>query len=269
MLRAAVATLFVAVCCAFAAVASAEDLEYKRVKLVANPTPRSFFFRTNEPMSGPSFAYQQLLQYFGQRVAEANISTWTASKKVYMVDIALNTIFEHGVLQEQAYFEKNPKMGKFENWVLVGDVIAPQMLTPAEQQAMISNGTVWKLDKIPERIVSLHNMLLNGPPPGYDILAVFAHCSAGEDRTGEFVLSYELSYGSIYQKYYPSFADLYRMDCSWNQTGAGRCPASFSTWAASWYCLTYNMFNATAATQRSDCLKGYDCKLWSSCQPAN
>jgi len=68
----------------------------------------------------------------------------------------------------------------------------------------MANSSVWDIDKIPERVVLLRQMLITKQSRP---TVLYVHCTAGCDRTGEVVGSYRL-------KYHPEFnvTQMYALD---------------------------------------------------------
>jgi len=75
---------------------------------------------------------------------------------------------------------------------------------PAHTREKMANSSVWDIDKIPERVVLLRQMLITKQSRP---TVLYVHCTAGCDRTGEVVGSYRL-------KYHPEFnvTQMYALD---------------------------------------------------------
>jgi hypothetical protein len=162
---------FLIVCILFAAILSnAETFDPRRCHLVDfNAATNSFFFRGNQPSVGTkdkiTFAYDQVVTTLGERAASFNISSFPAlnsGKKLYLVDISFEWPFESGQVQSMEFFAKNPSLGEYVEWILIGDVIEPQWVSPADRIAFLENGTLWKDNKIIERIQKVKAMLAAG-----------------------------------------------------------------------------------------------------------
>ena len=239
------------------------DLDFNRVHVVDKVGTNSYLFRGNQPLNGTKetyqFAYDELLQDLTLRAKEEANSTLPAPS-VYLVDVTFETIVDGGFFQEAEFWAdpKNADKGRYENWVLVGAPFWADGFSPAQQKQMIENGTVWNVDQIPDRLLKMRKMLEQGPPPNYDALAVYVHCAAGCDRTGEFVGSYRLAY-----EHRSTLSPIYEMDV----IECGRAPNYFSSGMIGWYCLTWNLYNATILQLPTvpDCLTAYTCELFGKC----
>ena len=60
-------------------------------------------------------------------------------------------------------------------------ILPPTVYTPAQALEM-ANGSVWAFDQLPTRLQILRKLLLSDQPRS---AAIYVHCSAGCDRTGE------------------------------------------------------------------------------------
>lgn len=252
---------------------NAETIDFNKVHLVDAQSSRgsgyasnSFLFRGNAPLVNspstgePVFAYDEVLNYTRTRVAEANGTFPANNSLVYLVDITFENVFDKFFENEALFWANatNADKGKYLHWELLGAVEWATGMTTAEQDAMIQAGTVWKEDQVPVRIQLVRDMLLNGPPSGYDALVVYVHCAGGCDRTGEFVGSYRMNFFHTAQ-----LAPIYAQDVQ----ECGRAPDYFASGALGWFCLTWNLYNATALSlpPMTDCLTAYTCKLLGSC----
>lgn len=256
-------------------VVHSESIDYNRVHLVDAQSSRgtgqpanSFLFRGNAPLTTSpttgeiTFAYDLLLNYSRTRALAANQTFPSDNAKVYLVDITFENIFDSYFENEALFWSNstNAAKGKYIHWELLGAVEWATGMSTAEQDAMIRDGTVWKEDQIPTRIQLVRDMLLAGPPSddAYDALVVYVHCAGGCDRTGEFVGSYRMNYFHTLQ-----LQPIYAMDVE----ECGRAPDYFASGALGWFCLTWNVYNATALRlpPMTDCLSAYSCSLFGSC----
>jgi hypothetical protein len=147
------------------------------------------------------------------------------------------------------------------HWELIGSPVWATAYDQQTQDKMIRDGKVWGFDKIPSRIEQMKAWMQQPPPAGYDAVAYYTHCQGGCDRTGEFVASYRMNYYHT-----PLLKTIYDM----NNNECGRAPDYFATGAIGWYCLTWNLYNATKAGPAvPDCLTAYKCQLFKGCQDTN
>ena len=122
----------------------------------------------------------------------ANESGVTLPDDLYMVDVSLNNVFDGADFAAEEAFWKggaHASLGEFINWPLGLAGILPPCIYPDDKRYSMANSSVWKVDKIPERIEILHGMLTQSFPKS---AVIYVHCSAGCDRTGEVIGSYIL-----------------------------------------------------------------------------
>jgi len=130
---------------------------------------------------------------------------------------------------------------------------------------MISNGSVWKVDQIPERIAKVQSMIHSATPIGPSTataVAVLIHCSAGCDRTGEFIGSYRMQY-EFPSTPYLNASDIYVADVA----ECGRAPDYWATSALQWFC--FDVEYASGGSELGDCLKFAKCTDLKHCEPIN
>lgn len=264
-------------CCSCSYVAHAELFDADKFHLVDYmPQSNAFLFRGNQPSiklsnGKETFAYNEVLSAMSARAqSQANV-TFPPANRVYIVDISFEWPFESGVLPNMEFFAANPKLGKFMEWILIGQVLEPNSVSEQERNELLQNGTLWKTDKIPERLQLLRQMMMAGPPEGYSALGIVGHCSAGCDRTGEFMMAYQMTYAPKYTNgRLANFTQIYDQDCTLDY-GCGRCSNYFGTSGAAWYCLYWSMFNATQSGAKpfTDCMTPYKCELFKSCKQNN
>lgn len=250
--------LLVAAMALAAAPLSSATLDYTRVHLVDHG-PTNFLFRGNMPTndtdkSHPTFAYDTLLQYFAKRASEAGVSF---PSKVYLVDISLNNAFDGAdFAAEQAYWKSAPaSVGKFINWPLGLAGLVPPSAYSTHKRYEMANSSVWKVDHIPERVAQIRQMLMGAAGPGGVPIAIYVHCTAGCDRTGEVIGAYRLQYQT------QNLTEMYALDTS----ECGRSPNYFSTGALEWYCYYWEDNNGMRDI--GDCTGFATCKPFGKCQP--
>jgi hypothetical protein len=265
--------LVVALTAVASSIVHAETIDFNKVHLVDAQSSKgpgypsnSFLVRGNAPLRiAPTtgdivFAYEDVLNCSRARVQEANGTFPSNDSRVYLVDITFENAFDKYFENEALFWANatNADKGKYLHWELLGAVEWATGMTTAQQDAMIQDGTVWKEDQVPVRIQLVRDMLLAGPPSGYDALVVYVHCAGGCDRTGEFVGSYRMNFFHTAQ-----LAPIYGQDVQ----ECGRAPDYYASGALGWFCLTWNLYNSTALSlpPMTDCLTAYTCKLLGSC----
>jgi hypothetical protein len=225
------------------------NLSYNRVHIV-DRSGVNWLFRSNMPTNDTTFAYDQLLQFMGQRAKEINL---TFPANPYLVVISLNNDFDgKDFAHEKQFWDKAPKsLGQFINWPLGLAGLLPPNWFPEDKRREMANSTVWAIDKIPDHVQTMHNMLLNQLSRPTVILF---HCSAGCDRTGEVAGSYRLQYTT------PNVTTMYKLNCE----ECGRPPNYFGTTGLEWYCYyeTYRF-----GTKLGDCTGFAKCKMFGQCEP--
>lgn len=125
---------------------------------------------------------------------------------------------------ELQFFRWYPQLGKTDVWMLVGNIVDPGKVPEALRRALAKD-LVWAVDKIPDRVRKMHEMLAT---PYDKPVAFYVHCEAGCDRTGEFVGSYRLANMNV------TIQDAWAA----NVRECGRPPNNFSKTALQWFCYT-------------------------------
>jgi hypothetical protein len=214
-------------------------------------TGMNFMVRGNMPLNQTAFAYDQLSQIMAQRAKEMNL-TW--SPNFYLVDIALNNDLDGSDLKmERDFWAKAPKtLGEFINWPLGLAGLLPPNFYPEPERRKMANGSVWEIDKIPDRVQIVHDMLVAGRADKQ--LVIYVHCSAGCDRTGEFVGSYRMQFTT------PNAIKMYNLNCA----ECGRAPNYFGTTGLEWYCYYYEY---RYEKDIGDCMGFAECKMFGDCKP--
>lgn len=233
-------------------------LDYKRVHLVdVSPRPQggnNYFFRGNMPTNDTTFSYDLLSQYLTSRAKEAN---FTLPRDYYLIVISLNNGFDADLAKEQDFWGKkeHDTLGKFINWPLGMAGLLPPNLYPEDERKKMANSTVWGVDKIPDRVQDINTMLKQGRPDR--AVAIYVHCTAGCDRTGEVVGSYRMQY-TVHNG-----IKMYNLNCA----ECGRPPNYWSTTAQQWYCYYYQYrFNTQVL---GDCMGFATCKMFGDCKPTH
>lgn len=228
-------------------------LSYSRVHLVDQHQRRdgkyNLLFRGNFPSNETApFSADTLFQFMRRRAAEHGIAF---PADAYLVDVSFNNWFEEDYHVEHAFWETAPAgLGKLVSWPLgLAGLIRPH-LYPEPERRQMAKSTVWEFDQLPERIPTLRSFLLNeGGRPN----AIYVHCTAGCDRTGEVVGAYRIMYQNVTTR------EMYQLSC----TECGRCPNYFGTGGLEWYCYYHQYeFNRHIG----DCSSFATCKLFGHCQ---
>eukprot|EP01059_Diplonema_ambulator_P010084 TRINITY_DN2007_c0_g1_i1.p1 TRINITY_DN2007_c0_g1~~TRINITY_DN2007_c0_g1_i1.p1 ORF type:complete len:261 (+),score=98.84 TRINITY_DN2007_c0_g1_i1:47-784(+) len=220
--------------------ASAENLDPKRVWMIDyhdfGDGTGNFLFRGNAPIKNESsFAYDELVSVMGQR---ANASGVAFPSKFYFVDITLDNDFDGSVFTiEREYWAKQGSTQDFGimlHWLFAETAgVLPPSAVPVEfeRRKICDSGDLWLVDQLPTRLAFTRSMLLT---QRYDKLPVvmYVHCVGGCDRTGEFVATYRLQYGSD-----KNITDLYNRDIQ----ECGRAPNKMATLSIEWYCACYHL----------------------------
>jgi hypothetical protein len=240
------------------AVTAQASLSYSRVHLVHhNPDTNNFYFRGNMPVNDTSktFQYDLLQQYFSQRAEAAGL---VFPEENYLVDIIFNNPID-SKKAEKEFWKNNPDKGKAVNWVLFGNIIPPSTVPEdqLENWCINDNTTVWAIDQIPTRIETLHKWMADNSTGVPQVF--YTHCSAGCDRTGEFVGSYRTRF-MLDSVPFQNITGVYALDVS----ECGRPPNFYSTTALEWYCYTYQFqFNKDIGA----CTEFATCKPFGDCEP--
>jgi hypothetical protein len=229
----------------------ARGLDYKRLHIL-DRNGQNWLFRSNMPTNDTTFAYDQLLQFMGQRAKEVNL---TFPSNPYLIVISLNNDFDGTDFKhEKEFWDRAPKsLGQFINWPLGLAGLLPPSFYPEDKRREMANSTVWLVDKIPDRVQEIHQMLIT--QQSRPTVIVF-HCSAGCDRTGEVAGSYRMQYTT------PNVTTMYKLNCD----ECGRPPNYFGTTGLEWYCF-YNEYRF--GTKMGDCMGFATCKMFGDCKPTH
>lgn len=233
---------------------SSATIAYSRIHLVDHdPATGNLLFRGNMPTNGShDFALETLLQYLRQRANESSVP-FPHAGEFTLYDISLNNDFDGKDFKAERDFWNDPStasLGKFINWPLgLAGILSPSHFSASKVQSM-ANGSVWKIDQIPDRVQQIRNWLTT-PLPSKKPLVQYVHCTAGCDRTGEVVGAYRMRYNSN------NVVDMYTKDVA----ECGRPPNYWSTTALEWFC-EYIFYNPTfgLGNKVGDCLGFATCK---------
>eukprot|EP01013_Petalomonas_cantuscygni_P037173 TRINITY_DN67959_c0_g1_i1.p1 TRINITY_DN67959_c0_g1~~TRINITY_DN67959_c0_g1_i1.p1 ORF type:complete len:298 (-),score=40.72 TRINITY_DN67959_c0_g1_i1:708-1601(-) len=259
-------------CVTIAAVLLTTTAHYdpSRTHIVAhNPTTSVYLFRGNMPTNDTAFVYDQLLDVMRQRAAEANVSF--PSTAPFLVDMSLNNPFDEDP-HETAFFADpaNAKLGRIIKWPTgLSTIVSPYEVPAALLKEMAEKG-IWELDDVPDHVDTIIRVLSQPPPTGMSAVAIYVHCTAGCDRTGEVIGSFRMRFeraGAIAPgiRAIPTTGirdvfDMYQLDTS----ECGRSPNWFATTGLEWYCLyMHYQHNVTLGP----CEGFADCKTFGKCKP--
>ncbi len=91
---------------------------------------------------------------------------------------------------EIEFFRNNPSLGEYLNWIIVGDLVGPDVIPEPKRRERALNISGWQPDNLPSKMTQIHAML----DATYDIpRVIYMHCEAGMDRTGGTVACFQKS----------------------------------------------------------------------------
>jgi len=192
--------------------------------------PNNYLFRGNEPKmlenGADVFAYDLLTSYMANASALAGVQL---PKEYFLIDIKfvydIYDPFETADIKlETDFFASNPKVGRFNVTVILGDLEDPSLLPIDKVDAMAKTLPEWQHDDLPAYIPYLHQML-NTPQNVSTV--IYIHCECGCDRTGEIGASYAIKYLNM----------TYSQALLWDEKIAGRLILPNHQWAIDWYCF--------------------------------
>jgi len=236
------------------AVVRVQSLNLNKVHLVDYLADTgNMLFRGDMPCNDTAFDWDNLIDYMRQRVSESGLNF---PGSFYVVDISLNNIFDMNPLETE--FWSNPthaSLGTFLNWPIGFAGILPPAFWALSVAEQMSISQVWGVDQLPDRVALVRQTLVtNADVPRL----VYVHCTAGCDRTGEFIGSYRM----LYQ--HANTTDMYALDTS----ECGRSPNWFGTSGLEWFCLHLQETNGTQPEPAPDCETFATCELFGHCHPA-
>ena len=231
-------------------VAKAESLNPSRVHLV-DADGSNLLFRGNMPTVNHSFAYSTLTNLLKQRTEAKGL---IFPSNFSLVVVSFNNDFDgQDFKAEKAFWKQHtPELGRLINWPLGLAGIVPPKDVPSHEREKMANGSVWKIDKVPQRVVALRQLLTTKAARP---TVIYVHCTAGCDRTGEVVGSYRL-------KFHPmiNVTQMYALDVA----ECGRPPNYWSTMALEWFCIYMQENGRGDLTGCTDFAK---CKFAGKCTP--
>lgn len=245
-------------------------LDYSREHIVdvhhwMHDAPPNILFRSNMPVnSSGGFDLALLLDGVKKRADALQLQLgWPP----YVMDVSLNNEFDikDGFGKEQAFWRKpsSAQHGNFTNWPLGTAGVAPPSLYSEAKRRELLNTTMWEVDKLPQRVDLLHDMLVTTQVPGRSVVFV-VHCSAGCDRTGEVIGAYRLKYGGMNLDGTSGLPHNVTSMYALNTAECGRSPNYWSTTALEWYCYDLLYREGVAS---GNCTGFASCKFAGDCKP--
>jgi len=210
----------------FAVGSCGELFNPKRLNFIDySATGNNWLFRGNQPTnSSKQFPYELLVDTMRQKATlQANK---TLPSMFYLMDLSFESYERSDINLEKDFFDQNPTLGNYTEWILIGDFTAPTDYPKDLMKLMAEDLADWQIDRLPERLPRIKKMLDTPGPNGLPIV-IYIHCEAGSDRTGEFSGSYYLQFQG-----YPSYKQALAVD----DTIAGRPIEKLSAHALQWYC---------------------------------
>lgn len=175
----------------------AEDFDPRRVHVI-DRVGNNFLFRGNEPKKNGQFVYNELKSVL-QNVAKNE--TGVVLKDFFLLDFSLLSIELGDRSLENEFFQKNPSLGQWVNWPVIGDLIPPYDVPSEIRKWLAEHIEDWQFDQLPTTTKTLHDWLSTPPTNVTKPLVIYVHCEAGKDRTGEVSGSYYMTYlGWSFQK---------------------------------------------------------------------
>jgi len=221
--REAVWTLAFACCVCFCA-AGSYNPDATRLVDYFQPSENltNFIFRGDEPLDdNHTFAYDEMVAAFRERAAAANL---TFPSRFYLLDFSLLNIFEfEDINAEKQFFEENPHLGEYYNWVTIGTLLDPMIFPYEIRKEMAERLPEWQFDQLPSLMDKLHSMIQQ---TYNESLVIYIHCEAGHDRTGEVS-------GAYYMKW---LNWSYQQTLVYDDWVAHREIYKESLFAMTWYC---------------------------------
>lgn len=239
------------------------NLDFKRVHLV-DKVGTNLLFRGNMPVNDTAFALDALLDFMHNRSASAGVAF---PKDFRLIDITLNNVFDYDAKEIDFWKHAPATFGELIKWPLGFDgIVSPHDLSDSIRRSMCKKG-VTTVDQLTERVQQLSGILRSE-----HATVVYVHCSAGCDRTGEFVAAYRLLNGDFRNgRLTPSMSRNISAVYGEDVIECGRPPNYFSTTALKWFCFCQSYKNMTfVAGPRVGppvCSHFASCKTFGDCKP--
>ena len=168
------------------------SLDFKRVHLV-DKGPTNFLFRGNMPTNETGFAYDELIAFMKNR-SDTEANGTVLPDNVRLAIISLNNDFDGKDFRLEREFwnqEAHQTLGNLTQWPIGVAGVLPPSAFPVQDRDWMANESnpegVWCIDQVPSRVRILRRMLLTPSDPP---VAIYVHCTAGCDRTGEMIGAY-------------------------------------------------------------------------------
>ena len=189
-------------------------------------------FRGNEPIevdreSGRRvFAYETLMRLMHERAPEM-------PKDVWLVDLSFLDAEWEDARVERDFFISGTVRGRVMRWPLLGALPVDPAHFHNSTRVRMAQSDVWAVDRLPERVQEIR-ALLRGDHDARERmggaglpLAVYGHCEAGCDRTGEFMAALYMSAAGM------------TVEEAWERDAreCGRPPNTLAEPAIKWFCL--------------------------------
>jgi len=193
----------------------------------------NFLFRGDLPLiTNTEYNYNGLVSILQQKAQ--------LPSQFYLVDIDFTYDFwpdnESWVETSQQFWSNNSNLGEFIHWPLYGDLDDPNDYSSSQLQQFATTLPQWQLDQLPQKMQTIYTMLNTK----YTVPHIFyCHCQTGVDRTGEFSISYGITYLSQSFQVALNFSD------SLCEQVHGRPIMVFEAFAAEWYCYYMNFVKGT------------------------
>ena len=181
------------------------------------------------PTNETGFAYDELIAFMKNR-SETEGSGTVFPDNVRLAVISLNNDFDGKDFRQEREFwdhEAHEALGNLTQWPIGVAGVLPPSAFPVDDRDWMANESnpegVWCIDQVPSRVRTIRRMLLTPSDPP---VAIYVHCTAGCDRTGEMIGAYIIEHVS------QNVTEMYAEDTK----QCGRSPDYFST-AVSYVCV--------------------------------
>eukprot|EP01013_Petalomonas_cantuscygni_P017042 TRINITY_DN34147_c0_g1_i1.p1 TRINITY_DN34147_c0_g1~~TRINITY_DN34147_c0_g1_i1.p1 ORF type:complete len:270 (+),score=33.41 TRINITY_DN34147_c0_g1_i1:101-910(+) len=241
-----------------------------RTHIVAyNPSTNVYLFRGNMPTNSTSLAYDAMLQTMRLRAKEVNLTFPTVAP--FIVDISLNNPTDEDKHETEFWNDSaHASLGRLIQWPTGLSTIVSPHAVPKPLRKSMAEKDIWKLDDVPGHVHTILQILTQPPPTGASSVAIYVHCSAGCDRTGEVIGSFRMLYeraGDIAAGIaaFPTSGvrdvfDMYDLDVH----ECGRPPNWFATTGLEWFCLYMHYEHDVTL---GPCESFAKCKTFGDCTP--
>ena len=157
----------------------------------------AFLFRGGSPLtlSKKDFSYQNITETMrkhadgiGERPLFMDISLLNPEKTSDLGCIDV----------EQWFFGNHTQLGRFQLYPILGNNVKPSNFDCRRRRELVETLGYWTHDKLPAFVSGIRDTLKSFKPTNeYDSLVVYVHCKEGEDRTGEVIGAYQMTYQNV------------------------------------------------------------------------